>query len=345
MYKFKVKFDKKCIVCGNEFIAHQPYAKYCSNSCRHKGQRIGLSKESINKRKISDEEIIQAIEKGLSRTEIAEKYGVHVNNLQKRMERLGVHASYKHYHEKIFGECWHYVSSQDMKAKEKCPEFDYLEGRKKNGDYIYRLKCKHCGNIITRTANRVRIGNIQCEICAKENNDQKENKDLQRERIKLMRFFIALGNSKTERICPCCGISFFSQYGSCVYCSEKCKRKAKRERFREKNPEKYKERVKKHRNHGNRHISRAKKYGCDYEYGITLAKVIAKDNNICQICGEPCDRTSKEWGSAGLLYPSIDHIVPLSRGGSHTWDNVQLAHLICNSYKSDNTVKREEVWT
>lgn len=34
-------------------------------------------------------------------------------------------------------------------------------------------------------------------------------------------------------------------------------------------------------------------------------------------------------------YPSIDHIIPVSHGGTHTWDNVELAHRYCNGVKSD----------
>ena len=42
-----------------------------------------------------------------------------------------------------------------------------------------------------------------------------------------------------------------------------------------------------------------------------------------------------------LMWPdpmsaSLDHIVPLSRGGTHTLDNVQLAHLACNERKHNS---------
>lgn len=89
-------------------------------------------------------------------------------------------------------------------------------------------------------------------------------------------------------------------------------------------------------------------YGCDYEDGITLSSVISKYSGICQLCGMPVDSTDRKGNSIGRIYPTIDHIVPLSKGGSHTWDNVQLAHMACNSSKCDKlnyTVKREEVWT
>ena len=37
----------------------------------------------------------------------------------------------------------------------------------------------------------------------------------------------------------------------------------------------------------------------------------------------------------GLTYPTIDHVVPLSKGGLHAWSNVRLACKDCNSKKSD----------
>jgi 5-methylcytosine-specific restriction endonuclease McrA len=38
--------------------------------------------------------------------------------------------------------------------------------------------------------------------------------------------------------------------------------------------------------------------------------------------------------------PTVDHIIPLAKGGTHTWDNVQLAHWSCNSDKRDIIVTR-----
>lgn len=73
---------------------------------------------------------------------------------------------------------------------------------------------------------------------------------------------------------------------------------------------------------------------------IKLDKVIERDNGICYICG--C-RTTKEdhyysrgWFTIGDSYPTIDHVVPLARGGTHTWDNVRLACHRCNSEKRDS---------
>ena len=75
------------------------------------------------------------------------------------------------------------------------------------------------------------------------------------------------------------------------------------------------------------------------DYSITLTRLMERDNHICQICGREVDETDYVYVNdtfiAGNNYPSIDHIVPLSKGGVHQWDNVQLAHRICNSIKCD----------
>ena len=87
----------------------------------------------------------------------------------------------------------------------------------------------------------------------------------------------------------------------------------------------------------NGHIKqRAEFYGVVFEKGINLNKLILRDRGICKICGEKVDVNSRNQKGIGLYYPTIDHIVPLSKGGGHTWENVQLAHMICNSIKCDN---------
>lgn len=78
---------------------------------------------------------------------------------------------------------------------------------------------------------------------------------------------------------------------------------------------------------------------------ITLKKLYARDNGICAICGEKTNykdfRLENKQFYAGKNYPSIDHIKPLSKGGLHSWDNVQLAHMICNAIKGTQERKVE----
>ena len=76
---------------------------------------------------------------------------------------------------------------------------------------------------------------------------------------------------------------------------------------------------------------------------IPLADLVARDGGVCQLCGEPVDKSDCFFDSdgnfhTGRLYPTMDHIVPISKGGKTTWDNVQLAHFRCNSVKCDKDV-------
>lgn len=84
---------------------------------------------------------------------------------------------------------------------------------------------------------------------------------------------------------------------------------------------------------GRHYHERAFTYGVEYDASVTLKRVIKRDGGICQLCGKPVDTTSNKNGRVRSYYPSIDHIVPMSKGGGHVWNNVQLAHMICNSRK------------
>jgi hypothetical protein len=80
-------------------------------------------------------------------------------------------------------------------------------------------------------------------------------------------------------------------------------------------------------------------FGAKYDKSVKLSVLIKKQHGICQICGGKIDETDKGNGTIGNQYPTIDHIIPISLGGSHTWDNVQLAHMICNSRKGVNAAE------
>lgn len=80
-----------------------------------------------------------------------------------------------------------------------------------------------------------------------------------------------------------------------------------------------------------RYRARARRWGVPYE-PINRLHIFERDGWVCGICEEPVDRA--------LEYPhprsvSLDHIVPMSRGGGHLRRNVQCSHLACNIAKSD----------
>jgi 5-methylcytosine-specific restriction endonuclease McrA len=55
---------------------------------------------------------------------------------------------------------------------------------------------------------------------------------------------------------------------------------------------------------------------------VNRREVLRRDNHTCQYCGSTKNLT-------------IDHVIPRSKGGQHTWDNVVAACDRCNSLKGD----------
>ncbi len=83
------------------------------------------------------------------------------------------------------------------------------------------------------------------------------------------------------------------------------------------------------------HASRADKLGLG-NTRITLAYLIERDRGLCRI--PMCvfrSRRVAALGTKGPRRPSMDHIVPLSRGGMHELSNVQLGHDRCNRVKNN----------
>lgn len=63
---------------------------------------------------------------------------------------------------------------------------------------------------------------------------------------------------------------------------------------------------------------------------FTRLEIFERDRWRCQLCGKQTRRNAKP---RTPLAPSLDHIVPISRGGTHTRANTQCAHFLCNLQK------------
>jgi 5-methylcytosine-specific restriction endonuclease McrA len=72
------------------------------------------------------------------------------------------------------------------------------------------------------------------------------------------------------------------------------------------------------------HARRAIKNG-EIDKDITISMLYERDKEMCGICRE----------LVALEDRSIDHIKPISKGGTHVWNNVQLAHFKCNTKKGN----------
>lgn len=116
--------------------------------------------------------------------------------------------------------------------------------------------------------------------------------------------------------CHVCTVEFATTRFNAKYCSKRCCRKAARRT----------EALA--RNHAARMRGKTIRSGDR----IRPYDVFARDGFKCQICNKKLAMDKK---APHPDSPSIDHIVPLAKGGTHTWANVQAAHFLCNSKKSD----------
>ncbi|MCH2138822.1 MAG: HNH endonuclease [Phycisphaerales bacterium] len=65
----------------------------------------------------------------------------------------------------------------------------------------------------------------------------------------------------------------------------------------------------------------------EYRVPLNRRNLFARDENRCQYCGQ-------RFAMSAL---SIDHVVPQSRGGGNTWENLVCACLRCNTRKGSRT--------
>lgn len=120
-----------------------------------------------------------------------------------------------------------------------------------------------------------------------------------------------------KKTCIICGKEFETPFQQATTCSKGCSKLYKT----------YK--------HDNR-LDRLRSNG-EVDADITIDKLIERDDGVCHICGKKIDKEDYRYQDGhritGHNYPTIDHVIPVSKGGTHTWDNVKLAHMVCNAQK------------
>lgn len=65
---------------------------------------------------------------------------------------------------------------------------------------------------------------------------------------------------------------------------------------------------------------------------INHTEVFDEYNWVCHLCGEEISRFATR---DDYMRVTLDHIIPLSKGGEHIKANVAPAHWICNMQKGD----------
>lgn len=215
--------------------------------------------------------------------------------------------------------------------------------------------CKECGTAISASnlhGPRPKYCSMGCAKKASAITRNPEKYEAQKAKKR------AANAAKPRPISSCltCGISFETRSASFKFCSSKCsnkhldthnpircsepdcdrgargkglcamhwRRKARAE-GREL-PDPWSERRKAHY-----HKRRAQKLGTQVE-DIRPIDIFERDIWLCGLCSTPVD---PDLSHPDPMSPSLDHILPLSKGGTHTYENVQLAHLTCNVSKGN----------
>ncbi len=113
------------------------------------------------------------------------------------------------------------------------------------------------------------------------------------------------------------------EYTSGYYQRTKAERAAYARRWREANPDK---------NLAKAASYRARKAAVRVVEVVDYGAILKRDGLTCHICEQGIDR-AMPWRHAQSL--TFDHVMPISRGGSHTMANLKPAHWGCNARKSN----------
>lgn len=168
--------------------------------------------------------------------------------------------------------------------------------------------CEHCGEPV-KPRSATGPGSVYCSRSCRGKASYARNAERLRAKARAKR-----ASQREPRRCLCCYAVFAPGTARQIYCSKTCSKRMQNAARRAKRREAYVER-------------------------LHWRVLFNEDGPNCYICGDPTDPTDsvpiKGATLIGLAYPTLDHIIPLSRGGSHERANVRLAHHYCNSVKGD----------
>lgn len=86
-------------------------------------------------------------------------------------------------------------------------------------------------------------------------------------------------------------------------------------------------------------VRRARLAGAEREPGVTVRALRKRDGDKCCYCDVGLDFTRAKRGQMPPNRATLEHILPISRGGGHTFANTALACHRCNTSKNHRTLE------
>jgi len=188
------------------------------------------------------------------------------------------------------------------------------------------MTCAGCGQQVTKDAGRdKRYANVYCTMTCRSEHQHRETR-ASRKQVALYTGPSALGRYlgaldtplPSKRVwvagqCRMCTRDYLCKYGSTT-CGAECQAQWDAE-------------IKRACKSRRRARERAA-----FVANVYPSRIYARDDYTCLLCGDPLDMGAQVPAPHA---PTIDHVIPLARGGTHEPANVQAAHFLCNSIKSD----------
>lgn len=267
---------------------------------------------------IRNEHMRQYKAEGHSMSEVAEKFNVTKSLAQSVCKGICPQTMRrpKQYRNQYTNCLYERIENCKRIIKQANEHFEYVGGFT-NVDGRVQLRCIECGYEFEMSliSLRHRKKNHYCPECKRKENaiareQKKEAEQIKAQKIRTLNRMQKMLNKDAEQIemhaCPTCGRMILGR----KYCSRKCL-----------NQNKW-----------------AMKDG--YRYLFPLEELFERDHGICYLCGALCQWDDKQKINGvivyGNYYPSRDHVIPKSKGGENSWENLRLAHRICNSLKHDS---------
>lgn len=189
-------------------------------------------------------------------------------------------------------------------------------GNRKAGGHYYRPDCLNCSNERSRTRRAQQRPPAQVgmfRICNQCNTEYP---------LSAFPRFTRVSRKTDERV-------YYHNHTckECLYQERRKKRRDNPERHRQYDRRSYqrnREQVIKRKMQLNAR-RRARMYQSGTIENIHVEVIIERDGLVCYLCQRELDRSEV----------TIDHVIPLARGGEHSYENVRVACNLCNARKTD----------